>query len=169
MSSRVCFQEFDSFVLPLSHQSFVSVSPAAGRWLQAVHGWLSSGTRTNLAFLKQSAKLLSDTNQSDSHIKADLPGMGTHALFCTNGTKGESKCPKSSADQGCSDPVAGEAVSCPQSWDSPSLRGAEGMWGQESFCEQEVTLSVGARLSPSLSALKASGHRCVPWMGCTGL
>lgn len=84
--------------------------------------------------------------------------MGTHALFwgCTNVTKGESKCPKSSADQGCSDLVAGEAVSCPQSRDSSSLRGAEGMWGQEGFCEQEVTLSFGAGLSPSLPACEAA-------------
>lgn len=119
-----------------------------------MHGWLSSGTGscTNLCFLKQSAKLLSNTDRSDSHVKADLPGVGTQALFwhCTNMTKGESECPKSSADRGCSGPVAGavcEAVSCPQSWDIPSLK-------KEGLCEQEVTLSFGARLSPSLSALR---------------
>lgn len=129
-----------------------------------MHGWLSSGTRscTNLTFLKQSVKLLSDTNQSDSHIKADLPGMGTHTLFwgCTNVTKGESKCPKSSADQGCSDPVAGEAVSCPQSWDSLSLRGAGGTWGQESFCEQEVTLSLVLDCLPASLPAREQGQIC---------
>lgn len=62
------------------------------------HGWLSSETRscTNLCFPKQSAKLLSDANQSDSHIKTDPLEMKVQPLFwdCTNPTKSESECPK---------------------------------------------------------------------------
>lgn len=97
---------------------------------------------TNLRFLEQSAKLLSDANQSDSQVKTDRLEMSRHALFwdCTNVTKRESRCPKPnvirsrpkmirwcvriSANKHLS--MVGEAIPCPQSWDSLSLRGAGG-------------------------------------------
>lgn len=92
----------------------------------------------NLRFLKQSAKLLSDANRSDSHVKTDPLEMSLQALFwdSTNVTKSESKCPKPNVilsrprmiSANVQLGMVGVAVPCPQSWDSLSPRGAEGTW-----------------------------------------